>query len=113
MSNREMNPPKSAPIMATWICLLIAWVLFLVPVPGAGLFVGWPLNLVAFILAIVVMTRGRTVAGLIPLISSLVVSPIVYFIGLAIFTAVIGSSGNYADYVERAQAAQQQGSTGQ
>ena len=111
MSDRELNQPKAAPLMATWICLVIAWILFLVPVPGAGLFVGWPMNLVAFILAIVVMTRGRTIAGLIPLISSLVVSPIVYFIGLAIFAAVIGSAGKYDEYAQRAQAAQQQGST--
>ncbi len=102
MSSTEMNQPKAAPVKATWICLVIAWVLFLVPIPGAGMVVGWPLNLVAFILAIVVMARGRTVPGLIPLISSLVVSPIVYFIGLAIFAAVIGGSG-YQDYSTRAQ----------
>lgn len=112
MSNIESNQPKSAPIKASWICLVIAWVLFLVPVPGAGLFVGWPLNLVAFILAIVVMARGRTVPGLIPLISSLVVSPIVYFIGLAIFTAFVGGAGSYSDYVERARAAQVQANAG-
>lgn len=112
MSSTELNQPKSAPIKATWICLVIAWVLFLVPVPGAGMFVGWPLNLVAFILAIVVMARGRTVPGLIPLISSLVVSPIVYFIGLAIFTAILGGSTNsYSEYVEKAKAAQAQSST--
>jgi len=34
-------------------CLVIAWVTFLVPIPGIGLFIAWPLNLVAFILAIV------------------------------------------------------------
>lgn len=111
MSSTEMNQPKAAPVKATWICLVIAWVLFLVPVPGAGIFVGWPLNLVAFILAIVVMARGRTVPGLIPLISSLVVSPIVYFIGLAIFTAFVGGAGSYSDYVEKAKAAQAQSST--
>lgn len=96
--------PRSAPIKATWICLIIAWVLFLLPIPGAGLFVGWPLNLVAFILAIVVMTRGRTAGGLIPLLASIIVSPIVYFIGLAIFGAAIGGS-SYDDYKARAEAA--------
>ncbi len=96
---------KPAPIKATWITLGIAWLLFLLPIPGAGLFVGWPLNLVAFILAIVVMSRGRTMAGLIPLISSLIVSPIVYFIGLAIFGAAIGGGDAYKDYTERAAAA--------
>lgn len=97
-------PPRSAPIKATWICLVIAWVLFLVPVPGLGMFGGWPLNLVAFILAIVVMTRGKVVGGLIPLLASLIVSPIIYFVGLTIFALVVGGNGAYNDYVERARA---------
>lgn len=101
------NPPRSAPVKATWICLVIAWVLFLVPVPGLGMFGGWPLNLVAFILAIVVMTRGKVVPGLIPLLASVIISPIVYFVGLAIFTAVVGAGG-YGDYVERAKATQEE-----
>lgn len=102
MSSTTPVQAKPAPIKATWITLVIAWVLFLLPIPGVGLFVGGTLNLVAFILAIVVMARGRTVGGLIPLLSSVVVSPIVYFIGLAIFGAAL-SSGSYKDYAERAK----------
>lgn len=102
--NAVAVPAKSAPVKATWICLAIAWLLFLIPVPGLGLFVGWPLNLVAFILAIVVMARGKTAGGLIPLIASIVVSPIVYFVGLAVFGAAIGGTDAYKDYVEKAQA---------
>src|SRR5690554_6047645 len=102
----EVTPaPRSAPVAATWICLGLAWLLFVVPIPGAGLFVGWPLNLVAFILAIVVMSRGRTAAGLVPLIMSLIVSPIIYFIGLAIFAATFSGGAAYSDYMERAKAA--------
>jgi len=97
----EVTPaPRSAPVAATWICLGLAWLLFVVPVPGAGLFVGWPLNLVAFILAIVVMSRGRTAAGLVPLIMSLVISPVVYFIGLAIFAVALSSGAAYGDVGE-------------
>lgn len=104
MSSTDPTQAKPAPIKATWITLVIAWILFLLPIPGVGLFVGGTLNLVAFILAIVVMARGRTVGGLIPLISSLVLSPIIYFIGLAIFGAAVSSS-SYKDYAERAKAA--------
>lgn len=104
--NTAVGQPRSAPVKATWICLVIAWVLFLLPVPGAGLFVGWPLNLIAFILAIVVMTRGKVAGGLIPLLASLIASPIIYFIGLAIFGAAV-SKGPYADYVEKARVAQE------
>ena len=95
---------KPAPVKATWICLIIAWVLFLLPIPGVGMFVGWPLNLVAFILAIVVMTRGLTGKGLIPLIASLVVSPIIYFIGLAVLAGAAVSGDAYKDYKARAEA---------
>lgn len=104
MSSTAMTEAKPAPIKATWITLVIAWVLFLLPIPGVGLFVGGTLNLVAFILAIVVMARGRTVGGLIPLLSSLILSPIIYFIGLAIFGVAVSNS-SYNDYAERAKAA--------
>jgi hypothetical protein len=104
--NATVAPTRTAPVKATWICLVIAWVLFLIPLPGLGLFVGWPLNLVAFILAIVVMARGKTAGGLIPLLASIIVSPIVYFIGLAIFGAAV-SGDAYKDYVDKAQAAQE------
>lgn len=87
---------KPAPVKPAWACLIIAWVLFVLPVPGVGLFIGWPLNLVAFILAIVIMARGYTGKGLIPLIASLVVSPIVYFIGIAILSAAAISASNDA-----------------
>lgn len=90
-TGEAVQPNKSAPIKATWMCLMVAWVLFLIPIPGAGLFVGWPLNLVAFILAIVVMARGFTSKGMIPLLASLVVSPIVYFIGIAVLAGAISS----------------------
>lgn len=105
MNTAVIEAPRAAPIKATWVCLVLAWVLFLVPVPGAGLFVGWPLNLVAFILAIVVMARGRTAGGLIPLICSIVVSPIVYFVGLAIFGATVAGVGQAAEEASRARAA--------
>ncbi|MDH4571122.1 hypothetical protein [Salinicola acroporae] len=82
---------KSAPVKAVWALLIVAWICFLLPVPGIGLFVGCPLNFVAFIVAIVVITRGRTGMGITQLIVSLVVSPIIYFIGLAIFGAAMNS----------------------
>ena len=105
--NATVALTRTAPVKATWICLIIAWVLFLIPLPGAGLFVGWPLNLVAFILAIVVMTRGKTAGGLIPLLASIIVSPIVYFVGLALLGAAVGGDA-YQDYKERAEAANTQ-----
>lgn len=78
---------------AAWICLAIAWVTFIVPFPGIGLFIGWPLNLVAFILAIVAMSKSGAGAGLWQLLASLVASPIIYLVGLAVLAGVLGAAG--------------------
>lgn len=78
---------------AAWICLAIAWITFLVPFPGIGLFIGWPLNLVAFILAIVAMGQAGTNAGLWQLLASLILSPFIYFIGLAVLIGLVGMAG--------------------
>lgn len=82
---------------AAWICLLLAWVCFIVPIPGLGLFVGWPLNFVAFVLSIVAMAKRGVLSGLIQLLASLIVSPVVYFIGLAIFGVALTGLNDAAD----------------
>jgi hypothetical protein len=79
---------------AAWVCLAIAWACFVLPIPGSGLFIGWPLNLVAFILAIVAMSKRGTSAGLFPLLASLIASPIIYFIGIAVLAGMISAAGN-------------------
>lgn len=98
MSDSEMAG-KEAPVKAVWILLVIAWLCFLVPVPGLGLFLGAPLNLVAFIIAIVVITRGKTGVGITQLVCTLIVSPIVYFVGLAVFGAAMqGAEPDKTDF---------------
>jgi len=89
--NEQANTGKNSAGMAAWICVAIAWVCFLVPIPGIGLFIGWPLNFVAFILAIVAMAKRGALSGLFQLLATLIVSPVLYFIGLAVFAAMIGS----------------------
>ncbi len=71
------------PVKAGWICLAVAWALFLIPVPGTGL-IGWALNVAAFIISIINMVKGRVGAGVAQLVCVLVVSPMVYFAGLGI-----------------------------
>lgn len=75
--------PQKPPVKAGWICLLVAWALFLIPIPGLGL-IGWALNLAAFIISIIVMVKGRVGAGVVQMVCSLAVSPIIYFAGLRI-----------------------------
>jgi hypothetical protein len=77
---------------AAWICLGVAWLMFLLPVPGVGLFIGWPLNLVAFILAIVAMSKFGAAGGIWQLLCSLILSPIVYLAGWGLFAGGILAS---------------------
>jgi hypothetical protein len=81
---------NDAPIAAGWITLGITWLLFLIPFPGLGL-LGWVGNLVALVLSIVVLAKGETAHGVGQLVCSLVVSPIVYFIGLVLFVGAMGA----------------------
>jgi len=71
------------PVKAGWICLFVAWALFLIQIPGLGL-IGWALNLAAFIISIIVMVKGRVGAGVAQMVCALTVSPIIYFVGLGI-----------------------------
>lgn len=82
--------PNKAPVMAGWLTLGGAWLMFLIPFPGLGL-LGWVVNLAAFILSIIVMSKGETAQGIGQLVCSLVVSPIVYLIGMVLFVGVIGA----------------------
>jgi hypothetical protein len=84
--------PSSNPAgLAAWLILGIAWLCFLIPFPGLGLLFGWPLNLVAFILAIVAMAKGGAGKGIAQLLLSLIASPAVYFVGVMIFAGAVGA----------------------
>ena len=83
---------RPAPVALTWGVLVVAWGAFLLPQAGTGLLVGWPLNLVAFCLAIVIMVRGRTVAGILAMVASVVVSPLIYLFGLLVLLLVTSFS---------------------
>jgi hypothetical protein len=71
------------PVKAGWLCLVAAWALFLVPVPGLGM-IGWALNLAAFIISIIVMVKGRVGAGVAQMVCALTFSPVIYLVGLGI-----------------------------
>jgi hypothetical protein len=83
----------NAPVTAGWVLLGVTWLMFLIPFPGLGL-LGWVVNLAAFIVAIIVMARGEMAHGVIQLVCSLVVSPVVYLIGLAVFVGMLGAAGS-------------------
>jgi hypothetical protein len=74
---------QKPPVRAGWICLVVAWAFFLIPIPGLGM-IGWAFNLAAFIISIIVMVKGRVGAGVAQMVCTLTVSPVIYFIGLGI-----------------------------
>jgi len=73
------------PLKTIWMLLIISWVLFLLPFCGIS-FVGWILNFMAFRNCIQVISLGNKTGGLVPLLSSLTLSPIMFIIGLLMFT---------------------------
>ncbi len=87
MDNQSSGPEfieaQKPPVKAGWICLIVAWIFFLIPILGFGI-IGWALNLAAFIIAIIVMVKGRVGAGVVLLVCAFVVSPLMYFVGLGI-----------------------------
>jgi len=83
--NASVEASSQGPVKATWVLLLTAWAMFLAPIPFTGIFIGWPLNLVAFILSIVVLSKGNTKQGLILLLLTLVASPFIYFVIMPMF----------------------------
>ena len=87
MSDEQVS--KKAPVKAMWIVMILAWVFFLLPLPGTGIFIAGPLNLAAFILAIVCLVRSKVAQGVLGLIGTLVISGILYFVGTA---ATIGTA---------------------
>jgi hypothetical protein len=74
---------QKPPVKAGWICLIIAWVLFLIPIPGLGM-IGWAFNLAAFIISIIVMVKGRVGVSVAQMVCALTVSPMMYLVGLRI-----------------------------
>ncbi len=79
----DFADPQRPPVKAGWTCLIVAWALFLIPVPGLGM-IGWALNLSAFIISIILMVKGRVGAGVAQMVCALAVSPVIYLAGLGI-----------------------------
>jgi len=93
MSEDKGNSPK-APVVAMWIVMVLAWVFLLVPIPLTGIFIGWPLDIAALILAIVCLTRERVTQGIIGLIGTLVVSTFLFFVGSVLMIGILAVFGD-------------------
>ena len=85
---------QKAPVKAGWILLITCWLCYLVPIPGLGL-LGMALNFAAFVVSIVVITRGKTGMGIVLLAGSVLFSTVIYFVGLAVFAGAVNEVMNY------------------
>jgi hypothetical protein len=82
-------------VKPAWIVLIVGWVIMLVPIPMTGWLGGVIAGIGGCVLAIVNLVRGVVGIGIAQLLCALVVTPIVYWIGLAIFgAALVGAAGS-------------------
>ena len=71
-----------------YVIFFIAWFLYLVPIPLTSFLAGL-LSFIGLILAIVVLVKGDSKNGIIGLISAIIVSPILYLLGMFIFGSLV------------------------
>lgn len=80
-----------APVVAMWICLALAWLFFVLPVPFTVI-LAVPLDIAAFILAILCLSRSRVLQGVLGLVGTTIVALVLYFIGWGVM-AYLGAAG--------------------
>jgi hypothetical protein len=87
--------PDTSLVKPAWIVLIVGWVIMLLPIPMTGWLGGVIAGIGGAILAIVNLVRGVVGIGIVQLLCALIVTPIVYWIGLAIFgAALVGAAGS-------------------
>jgi len=96
-STSQIIPQSTAPIKSAVICLMLAWFFALLPIPFISFGGMIVFNIAAFILAILCMSRNSVKSGIGILAGSLIGTPIMYFIGLAILAAGLTHSLNNHD----------------
>lgn len=84
--------PDTSLVKPAWIVLIVGWVIMLLPIPMTGWLGGVIAGIGGCILAIVNLVRGVVGIGIAQLLCALIVTPIVYWIGLAIFGASVVSA---------------------
>ncbi|MDH3347905.1 MAG: hypothetical protein OEM02_07380 [Desulfobulbaceae bacterium] len=78
-------------IQNTWILLVIAWVIYLIPIPGTS-YIASVLVLGGFIMTVVTLAKGKTQQGIIQLLSIFLITPIFCFLGMIIFWTFVNKS---------------------
>lgn len=74
------------PVLATWLCLAIAWLFLGSKIPFT-VFLGIPFAMVALLLAAVCLSRGGVITGALVMLLGTAGSLVVYIVGLFRFLA--------------------------
>lgn len=88
----QQKASTTAPVKSAIICLVLAWVFAVLPIPFISFGGMIVFNIAAFILAIICMSKNSVKPGVGVLAGSLVGTPLMYFIGLAVLGAGVASS---------------------
>lgn len=95
---------NSSLVKSAIICLVLAWIFALLPIPFISMTGMTVMNIVAFVLAIICLTKNAVKAGVWVLIGSLIGTPLMYFLGLAILGAGLGSAvSGYGKHVAQTE----------
>ena len=104
-----MASQNTAPAKAAFICLFLALAMAILPIPFVSWWGMFTFNIIAFILAIICMSKNAVKNGGIVLAGTIVGTPIMYFVGLAVIGGMIGSAVNdTAKEIHRTQMQQPQ-----
>lgn len=112
MENSIAQTPtqNTAPVKAAFICLFLAWAMAILPIPFVSWWGMFTFNIIAFILAIICMSKNAVKNGGIVLAGTIVGTPVMYFIGLAVMGGMVGSAiSNTAKEIHRTQMQQPKG----
>lgn len=90
-STAQVATQNTAPVKAAFICLFMAWAMAILPIPLISMGGMIVFNIVAFILAIICMSKNSVKNGGLVLAGTIIGTPIMYFIGIAIL-GMIGMS---------------------
>lgn len=92
VTDHNLTPAARGLKNSAMACLFLSWITFVQPIPGLGLLFGLPLNFVAFVLAIVIIAKGLR-GGIGLLLASLVVTPVIWVMGMATTLAAGSAMG--------------------
>lgn len=82
-------PNLKPPVLATWICLALAWIFLGSKVPFT-VFLGIPFDIAALMLAMACLTRGGVATGMLVLGLGTIGSLLVYLVGIFRFLVLWG-----------------------